>query len=110
MPPKKGSRVEKFRKAVWRDCFQAHWDDAHEGILMPADTATALRLAQDEAGWCGVLAAGGKVTTAKRKRAAAVSQAEAEQETSEERGAPMEGMAAAAAAGAGGAAAAAARG
>ena len=102
-PPitKKGSRVERFRKTVWRDCFQAHWDAHHDGIIMPADLAAALRLAPEEVEWCGVLAAGGKkIKTAKRKRAAAVSQAEAEEATRAERSAPAAGVAASVAAGA----------
>jgi len=74
---------------------------------MPADLAAALRLAPEEVEWCGVLAAGGKVKTAKRKRAGAVSQAEAEEATRAERSAPAAGVAASAAAGAGGAATAA---
>ena len=81
-------------------------------ILMPADLAAALRLAPEEVESLklsgAVLAAGGKVKTAKRKRAAeAVSQAEAEEATRAERSAPAAGVAASAAAGARGAASAA---
>ena len=61
---------------------------------MPADLAAALGLAPEEVETLklsgAVLAAGGKVKTAKRKRAAeAVSQAEAEEATRAERSAPQ---------------------
>ena len=87
-PPVDGkARVPKFRKAVWRDCLQAHWDEEHRGVAMPDATTTAIRLAPDELEWCNILARGGKVKTAKRKReaAAAVAQAEAEEATHNER-------------------------
>ena len=85
-PPVDGkARVPKFRKAVWRDCLQAHWDEEHRGVAMPDATTTAIRLAPDELEWCNILARGGKVKTAKRKREAAVAQAEAEEATHNER-------------------------
>ena len=35
--------VPKFRKAVWRDCLQAHWDEEHRGVVaMPDATTTAI--------------------------------------------------------------------
>ena len=79
------ARVPKFRKAVWRGCLQAHWDEEHRGVAMPDATTTAIRLAPDELEWCNILARGGKVKTAKRKREAAVAQAEAEEATHDER-------------------------
>ena len=85
-PPDDGKAcVPKFRKAVWRDCLQAHWDEEHRGAAMPDATTTAIRLAPGELEWCNILARGGKVKTAKRKREAAVAQAEAEEATHNER-------------------------
>ena len=85
----------KFRKAVWRDCFQAHWDSAHRDIPMPAATAALLQLSNDEAEWCSVIARGGKAKTTMRKRAAAISQAEGGEENRKKRAPQEESKAAA---------------
>ena len=86
----------KFRKAVWRDCFQAHWDSAHRDTPMPAATAALLQLTNDEAEWCDVvIARGGKANTTMRKRAAAISQAEGGGENRKKRAPQEESKAAA---------------